>query len=209
MPSVKAFGEKIRCLRKAIGLTQLELALRAGVSERTVRNAERGQPVRHVCLEWMGGALGVEIQELVHHPAELKSLFDRRRQIETIHQFVERLCIDAAITDIQDLCHPNLVFAANIDPRFYGASFLNQGFSGRSGIPRFADFQREFQSEIIERKLTIEPPQGNGDLIVFRGTEDILYRDGSRDTGWLLHIFEFEDHRILRIDEFAGSFAVP
>ena len=37
MSTVTPCGEKLRDLRNALGLTQLELALRAGVSERTVK----------------------------------------------------------------------------------------------------------------------------------------------------------------------------
>ena len=61
MPSVETHGDKLRYFRRARGFTQLELALVAGVSERTVRSAERGRPIRRELVDYLAQALGVDI----------------------------------------------------------------------------------------------------------------------------------------------------
>ena len=53
MPSLEPDGAKLASLRRALGMTQLELALRAGVSERTIRNSERGHPINHAFLGYI------------------------------------------------------------------------------------------------------------------------------------------------------------
>ncbi len=52
-------GKLLRTLRLDNGYTQRDLARRAGVSERTVRNAERGSPVSPTTLGLLAQALGV------------------------------------------------------------------------------------------------------------------------------------------------------
>ena len=59
------FGRRLRELRQARGLSQEELAFRAGLHRTYVSSAERGQRnVALVNLERLAKALGVHIREL-------------------------------------------------------------------------------------------------------------------------------------------------
>ena len=99
MDIVQRLGRKIREIRKALGLTQAQLAERSAVSENFIGSVERG-----ICspslttLERMANALGVTLSELFDFPEEeaaplrdteqaLKDLFliARRADAEDIH----------------------------------------------------------------------------------------------------------------------------
>ena len=59
------FGRRIRELRRARGLSQEELAFRAGLHRTYVSSAERGKRnVALVNLEQLAKALGVQIRDL-------------------------------------------------------------------------------------------------------------------------------------------------
>lgn len=54
----------LRTIRKNKGLSRMELAYKAGVSEKTIFRAETGQPVRRVTLARICSVLGVIVDEV-------------------------------------------------------------------------------------------------------------------------------------------------
>jgi len=58
-------GARIREIRKARGLRQHELAKRAGLSQTTISDLERGRNVSSTELPQLARALGVAVEELV------------------------------------------------------------------------------------------------------------------------------------------------
>ena len=65
MTTLHAKGRKLARLRRSLGYSQVQLAMRAGVSERTVRNAERGHPIKRDFLEYIAGGLDVSLREVL------------------------------------------------------------------------------------------------------------------------------------------------
>lgn len=65
MTTQRAQGDKLAQLRRQLGFTQCELAIRTGVSERTVRNAESGRSIKRAFLEYIASGLKVPIQEVL------------------------------------------------------------------------------------------------------------------------------------------------
>ena len=60
------FGRRLRELRKARGLSQEELAFRAGLHRTYVSSAERGERnVALINIERLANALGVDIRDLI------------------------------------------------------------------------------------------------------------------------------------------------
>ena len=59
-------GETVRLLRKQLGLTQLQLAARAGVTDTTVRCVERASKTFHrSTLSALAAALGTSVEDLI------------------------------------------------------------------------------------------------------------------------------------------------
>lgn len=56
-PNGKVIGERLRALRLRAGLTQMQLAARAGYSERLIRKAEAGEAIRPDTLDMLVEAL--------------------------------------------------------------------------------------------------------------------------------------------------------
>ena len=63
---VRLQGKLIRTLRLSKGWSQLDLAERAGVGERTIRNAESGRIIEGSTALYVAGALDVELEQLLH-----------------------------------------------------------------------------------------------------------------------------------------------
>src|SRR5262249_60441909 len=74
-PSDVAFGNLLRQLRKAAGLTQAELAERAGISVRGLNDLERGARLtpRRETVARLGGALGLAGDERAAFVAAARS----------------------------------------------------------------------------------------------------------------------------------------
>jgi transcriptional regulator with XRE-family HTH domain len=62
---VKLRGERLQFLRRARGWSQLDLAERAGVGERTIRNAEIEKTIQGSTASYIAGALEVALELLV------------------------------------------------------------------------------------------------------------------------------------------------
>ena len=79
-PEPERFGEILRNYRRAAGLTQEELAERAGISPRSISGLERGEGAtpRRDTVAQLVQALGLVGTEL----AEFKALVVRRRPME-------------------------------------------------------------------------------------------------------------------------------
>ncbi len=56
---VELYAEQVRALREERGMTKQDLAVAAGISKKTARNAERGEPVRTQTARRVAEALGV------------------------------------------------------------------------------------------------------------------------------------------------------
>lgn len=68
-----AIGRRREALRREAGLTQEALAELAGLSHKTVCNAEDGTPLREESLARLASALGVSIGEYAHPASRFAS----------------------------------------------------------------------------------------------------------------------------------------
>jgi transcriptional regulator with XRE-family HTH domain len=64
-PTVQPNGQKIKALRKALKLSQYDLAEKAVCSKRTVENAEAGKRVKESVLNDIAAELNVAVSELI------------------------------------------------------------------------------------------------------------------------------------------------
>jgi transcriptional regulator with XRE-family HTH domain len=66
---VQLYPERVKTLREEQGMSKRDLAAAAGVSKTTVRNAERGTPVRSKTAFSVAEALGVHPPQRLGRPA--------------------------------------------------------------------------------------------------------------------------------------------
>jgi len=203
MNSIEPFGEKVRSFRRALGLTQLELAVRADVSERTVRHAEGGRPIKRDYLECIAGALGVDFREIARQPELFAGELAWRKNVDTTLRLVEATVANGDLACLKDLALPGLQINCRIDRQLVYAQLrpeYGREFRGYGGADRMIDLCQEFNARTLDRVNLMEPPRGGGDLVVLQGTYLVRYSSGNEDEMYCVFIAEFEDTRIRRID---------
>jgi transcriptional regulator with XRE-family HTH domain len=66
---VELYPEKVRALREERGMSKRDLATAAGISKKTARNAECGEPVRSKTARSVADALAVDPPQRLGRPA--------------------------------------------------------------------------------------------------------------------------------------------
>lgn len=204
MPSLQPYGAKLASLRRALGLTQLELAVRCGVSERTVRNAERGHPVKRSFLEFIAGGLGVALHEVVLPSCEFELHLRWRRHVDRLMGALQRVVTEHDASDALDLAHSSIQFHADTRmPNFSAAQVLAGEYREASGVERYvANAFRFWELARGGDKYFVEAPLGGGDVVVIRGGQQFISDDDQLIWTSTLYVCEFEQERLLRVDQF-------
>jgi transcriptional regulator with XRE-family HTH domain len=187
---------RFRQLRRARGLTQPELARLAGVSERTVRNAESGRRIRLEFLRYLALALGIEVTDVIHDHDELRTALLEQRRVDHILTAIAALTSERDVSEYISLATRNLSLNMLGPPE---VPFCGE-FRGSDGIRRAADISRECL--LYERPHEVDDIRSSGNLVVISG------RDWCRavptgkpfSTRWH-HIYEFDKGRIVRFDD--------
>lgn len=204
MPSLQPYGAKLASLRRALGLTQLELAVRCGVSERTVRNAERGHAVKRSFLEFIAGGLGVSLHEVVLPSSEFDRHLRWQRHVERLLSALQRVVTEHDASDAIDLAHSSIrLRSETCMPNFSPAHVLAGEYRDLAGIERYVENANRFWELAGEGdNYFIEPPVGGGDVVVIRGGQQFRCDDDQLAWTRTLYVCEFEHERLLRIDQF-------
>ena len=203
MPSLAPHGEKLRSLRVSLGWSQLELAVRAGVSERTVRNAENGRPLRHEFLGFLAKALGVPAAEITLPTAEFKTHLRWEQHVERLGQILGELATNHDGSGILDLIHPNVQLDCFGSPcEFEPMNRQFNSYFGESGVKRYLEFGQHTLDACSHIDFNIAPPHGGGDLVLFRSHDHYVGRCGLAFSTRSFNLVEFKRGRIFRIDQF-------
>ncbi len=105
---IRLDGELVRSLRKMYGWSQQLTAEYAGVSERTIRNAEKGHTLELHIAECIAGALNTTISKL---SVEKTIVSDLRRLSHWIADFEEELSLSIQKKNFTAFCrrlHPEI-----------------------------------------------------------------------------------------------------
>lgn len=204
MPSLQPYGAKLASLRRALGLTQLELAARCGVSERTVRNAERGQPLKRSFLEFIAGGLGVSLHEIVLPSCEFERHLRWQRHVDRLLSTLQRVVTEHDASDAIELAHSSIRLNAETRmPNFSAAHVLAGEYRDSAGIERYVENANRFWELAGESdNYFVEPPTGGGDVVVIRGGQQFRCDDDQLVWTRTLYVCEFEQERLLRIDQY-------
>jgi transcriptional regulator with XRE-family HTH domain len=193
-------AKRLKQLRQARGLTQLELAVLAGVAERTVRNAEIGRRIRPDFVKFIAIALEVEITDLAGEPVELRIARREQRNADLV---LEAL---AAVAGERDFSVLRSLLAPNILVRIPGPSQIP--FAGE-----FRGFDRvQTCFDLCEQAVTYERPpelteiRSSGNFVVISGTDCIRAMPTRKIySGSWMHICEYDKGRLVRLDEFPAT----
>ena len=185
----------MRQVRRARGLTQTELAVRVGVSERTVRNAEAGRLVRLDFLRFLAAALGVDVHELALDPDELRVAMQGQNRIDHVLSAIDAQTKAGDLSPFFDLASPNM--RMNM-PGPAEVPFTGE-FRGADGFKRFLEgamkyLQFDAPSEILDIR-------SGGNLVVISGVDKLRAAATGRSfsTRWM-HVYEFDNGHIVRLD---------
>jgi transcriptional regulator with XRE-family HTH domain len=201
MRGIAVDASRFRDIRLARGFTQLELALAAGVSERTVRNAESGRRVRYDFLKYLSVALGVDLADIALDFPELK--YARREQYNAIHLAT---ALEGFVSG--DLAEYRNLLAANVVIRVHGPQeipFTGQ-YRGFDGLRRLLEINE--RTVTYEAPLTITKTRSAQNLVVMEGIDSMRIKStGKRIQGWWQHIYEFEHGRVVQVDDRIDTYA--
>lgn len=204
MPSLQPYGAKLASLRRALGLTQLELATRSGVSERTVRNAERGQPLKRSFLEFIAGGLGVPVQEIVVPCGEMDHHLRWLRHVERLLAGLQRVVEDHDASAASEMAHRNIRMQVETRmPCFSAAHVLAGEYRDAAGVEQYVEQAQRFW-ELARDPLEyfVEAPVGGGDVVVIRAGQQFRCDDDRIAWTHTLYVCEFEQERLRRIDQY-------
>lgn len=200
MPSLEPHGEKIASLRRSLGFTQLQLALRAGVSERTIRNAERSRPINHEFLQYIAGGLGLPVEELVVPSGDLATY---RRWMKNRGGFlsqVQQAMVEQDTQILLEVVHQDmeLHFLGGV-PGVDSLQTLIGSYHGIRGVKQFMENAQQFWDSKPGGVVTIEEPQGDADTVLVRGSHELWRCDGGVTWGRFTYVVDFEGERIRRV----------
>ncbi|MEX2140433.1 MAG: helix-turn-helix domain-containing protein [Pirellulales bacterium] len=199
-------GDKLRSFRRACGWTQLELAIIAGVSERTVRNAERSRPLRRDFVDFLATALDVEAEDLVSDPAALRPARRCERLVHRVVTALHDLNSELTARTCMDVTQPGceLSHQASISFPFVGS------FRGADGLRRYFDLVLPWLRSSIDYQISIDAMRASGNLVIIQGIDSwVSADDGSRQFARFVQIHQFERERIRSFEGYSFACDPP
>jgi transcriptional regulator with XRE-family HTH domain len=198
MRGIRVDGNRLRQIRRARCLTQLELASLAGVGERTVRNAEMGRRVRLDFLNYLASALGCDLLDLVDNRDELRTALREQRRVDLILQAIAVLSDRGDGSEYLDLIARDVRVSC---PGPDGLSLCGE-YRGSDGVQVLLD--RSVSTIAYDSAPKILDIRTGGNLVVINGVDFLtaIPTGKSFSTPWM-HVYEFDDGHIARTDIWA------
>ena len=200
MPSLEPDGEKLASLRRALGMTQLELALRAGVSERTIRNSERGHPINHAFLSYIAGALGMPVAEITRPSGELARHARWMKNCATFLTGLQHSMLNRDAKPLAEYLHREFqLHQLGGIPGVETLRIFMGDYRGVGDFDRFVDNTQRFWEQEPGGAITIEAPKGDAETLLVRGYHELRREDGGVAWGRYTYIVDFEGEVIRNV----------
>jgi len=187
--------KRLRELRLLAGFTQGELALRTGIAERTIRNAEAGRSIRHDFLDFIAQSLGVTIQDLIADRDELREANLEKANADSI---VEML---AAFTEHRDLGPLRRLTSPTVRIHLLGPDSLplSGEYRGIDGIRRLMEMDDD--TFTFERPVDIREIRGAGKFVIMSGVDHLRIKATNKSfSACWYHTYQFDEGRLVRLD---------
>jgi len=201
MPSIAPQGERLSAFRRVLGLTQLELAVRSGVSERTIRNAERGRPIRHDFLQFIAAGLGVPLDDVICVSTELSGHLRWQRNLENLITAVNDIFDENFSWIILDVLHRDVT--CRVQGSIPGLAQRDQicgQFEGVAALQQVVTKVRALWLRCGNANYDPEKPVGGGNSMVFRCRHHFLLQNGELTHARSVFVCEFKTVRLRRVD---------
>jgi transcriptional regulator with XRE-family HTH domain len=192
-------GSLIAHYRNLLNLSQLELAIRASLSERVVRKAEAGESLRWSTLEALAEALSSKSLQLTAADLTCDPLAVAQALKRTYTQYGSEI-----IRRCAQILSPGIVIAIHTDVQ--NIAFAGE-FHGMDGLEKIIrDGTAQFQDRTIKsERWTVD---GNR---VFAFCHEVFRLKGIENAPlletWMLHEYTVTDAKIIRIDTYIDSLA--
>jgi transcriptional regulator with XRE-family HTH domain len=181
-------------------LTQPELAQLAGVSERTVRNVERGRGIRLDFLRYLAVVLGVDVLDVVQDRDQLRVALSDELKVRHILSAIDAFTKGADLTELYGLLSSNVFI--NV-PGPVEIPYVGE-YRGVDGFRTFLD--RSSSTVAHEQPPKITDIKVAGNLVVMSGIDwHRAIPTGKTFSGAWMHVYEFEKGRILRFDNWGET----
>lgn len=193
----------MRVLRRARGLSQLELAMAANVSDRTVRSAETGKRIRVDVLERLATVLGVELVDLINDKDELRSALLVNANVDRVLQTYAAYIEQWDLGPLRELAAPQVT----IDVLATEELLCTGRFRGIEEIERLRD-EAFALFDPYSQEFEIQEIRAYGPLVIING-EDVLHNVGKHKEVRMQStlIFTFNKTQLERVEHFTNSHA--
>ncbi|MDX1964625.1 MAG: helix-turn-helix transcriptional regulator [Pirellulales bacterium] len=197
MSAVTPLGEKLCKLRAERGFKQIELALRAGVSERTVRAAEKSVPIRSDLLEYLAIALGVSLRDVSVASNELTEMLRWRKNCQTFAETVRQSLFERDAASLLDVAHSDFaIYYFGAIRQVESVGEILGEYYGYDGIKQFVENAGHFWDKSQTGRILMDVPSGSGDIVHLSGYHEFLRDDGQSIWGRFTLIADFDGERI-------------
>jgi transcriptional regulator with XRE-family HTH domain len=201
---VRLDGNFIRHQRTQNGMSQKMLADAAGISERTVRNAEKGLVVEVHIASYLSALFDVPLGDMVlERLEEQRSKWLQKWARKFSYAYVTSRN-DNHHDDLFPLLHPAIHWRCNSAPKMK----IDGSLDGRPAIMEWLQGHHcpsePQQISIVNER--IERVEAEVDILYFILAADWVMNDngGSKRSAWITFLCRFEDDLAITIEQFNG-----
>ena len=199
---VRVDGATVRNLRKCKGWSQRQLASAAGVSERTVRNAEKGLILESYIANYLADALGHPLNEIIVERAEVSRGNRMKCLIRRISTGYMKAVLDGATPQLIEMLHPKIEWNIFVAPE--------QNFSGTyhglnevtKHLGQATAWWEQFTTRLSD--FTLTRSDSEGEMIYFHLTGIVTDETGQTLEVWQTFLCRFDDELVTVIDQTVG-----
>lgn len=196
-------GLKVRQLRRLLSWNQCELGHRAGVSERTVRNAEKSGALDVSVAGYLAKALGVALSEIVFEPNESNQEHYAVRFAREFDRAYELAITQMEFDLLLDLVHPDVQWhcISNLSTKACGEFSQIEGLKNHC----YAVHSWLTSEGYHNRGTTFRQIHRDGELLYLHGLARFQTIGKSSQNFWFAKVLRMTGEKIRFVDQFFGE----